>query len=215
MPKKEIIIKHATWFAVYILLVWGFYRVLFKLPDNFEEVVLKPIIWLIPVFYILKKEKLGLASLGITLQNLFPAIYFSLGLGAVFAIEAVFLNFVKYGSFNFGAYIGPGALLPALGISLATAVSEEVSFRGYIFNRLWWVLKNEWLANLITSFGWALVHIPVAIFVWKLDFSAAMVYLFLTTLFGIGSAFVFSRTKNIVSSILLHVLWSWPIILFR
>jgi len=149
------------------------------------------------------------------LQNLFPAIYFSLGLGAVFAIEAVFLNFVKYGSFNFGAYIGPGALLPALGISLATAVSEEVSFRGYIFNRLWWVLKNEWLANLITSFGWALVHIPVAIFVWKLDFSAAMVYLFLTTLFGIGSAFVFSRTKNIVSSILLHVLWSWPIILFR
>jgi len=215
MPKKEIIIKHATWFAVYILLVWGFYRVLFKLPDNFEEVVLKPIIWLIPVFYILKKEKLGLASLGITLQNLFPAIYFSLGLGAVFAIEAVFLNFVKYGSFNFGAYIGSGALLPALGISLATAVSEEVSFRGYIFNRLWWVLKNEWLANLITSFGWALVHIPVAIFVWKLDFSAAMVYLFLTTLFGIGSAFVFSRTKNIVSSILLHVLWSWPIILFR
>jgi membrane protease YdiL (CAAX protease family) len=30
-----------------------------------------------------------------------------------------------------------------------------------------------------------------------------------------GSAFIFSRTKNIWGSILLHVLWAWPIILFR
>jgi membrane protease YdiL (CAAX protease family) len=125
------------------------------------------------------------------------------------------LNFVKYGSFNFGAYIGPGALLPSLGISFATAVSEEISFRGYIFSRLWGVLKNEWLANVLTSLVWALVHIPVTVFVWKLSFSAAVAYLFLTTLFGIGSAFVFARTKNVASSILLHVLWSWPIILFR
>lgn len=213
--RKERGVKYLTRYAAYILIVWGFYRVLFKLPDNFEELVLKPLIWLIPIFFILKKERLDLSSLGITLKNLFPAIYFSLGLGAIFAIEAVILNFVKYKSFNFGAYIGPAALLPSLGISLATAISEEISFRGYIFNRLAGVLRNEWVANLITSFVWALVHIPVTIFVWKLNFSAAAVYLFLTTLFGVGSAFVFARTKNVASSILLHVLWSWPIILFR
>jgi len=213
--KTELRVKYLTRYAVYILIVWGFYRVLFKLPDNFEEVVLKPILWLVPVFVILKKEKATVASLGITLKNLFPAIYFSLGLGAVFAVEAVFLNFIKYGSFNFGAYLGPQAILPSLGVSFATAVSEEVSFRGYLFNRLWNFLQNEWLANLITSVVWALVHIPVTIFVWKLNLSAAAIYLFLTTLFGIGSAWVFSRTKNVVSSVLLHVLWSWPIILFR
>ena len=156
-----------------------------------------------------------MSSLGITLKNLFPAIYLSLGLGAVFAIEALFLNFVKYRSFNFGAYIGPGALLPSLGISFVTAISEEISFRGYIFNRLEGVLKNEWVANLVTSFVWALVHIPVIIFVWKLNFSAVVIYLFLITLFGVGSAFIFARTRNIFSSIFLHVLWQWPIILFR
>jgi hypothetical protein len=215
MPKKELVVKNVTIFAAYILIVWGFYRILFKLPDNFEEVALKPIIWLIPIFFILKKEGLGLSSLGITLKNLFPAIYLSLGLGAIFAIEAVLLNFVKYNSFNFGANIGQSGLFFSLGISFATAVSEEISFRGYIFNRLWWILKNEWAANLITSFVWALVHIPVTIFVWKLNLSAAAVYLFLTTLFGIGSAFVFARTKNVFSSIFLHVLWEWPIILFR
>lgn len=215
MPKKELVIKNVTIFAAYILIVWGFYRILFKLPDNFEEVALKPIIWLIPIFFILKKEGLTLSSLGITLKNFFPAIYLSLGLGAIFAIEAVLLNFVKYNSFNFGANIGQNGLFLSLGISFATAVSEEISFRGYIFNRLWWILKNEWVANLITSVVWALVHIPVTIFVWKLSLSAAAVYLFLTTLFGVGSAFVFARTKNVFSSIFLHVLWEWPIILFR
>ena len=215
MPKKEAIIKHITIYAAYILIVWGFYRVLFKLPDSFEETVLKPIIWLLPLLFLLKKEKMGISSLGLTLKNIFPAIYLSLGLGVIFAIEAILLNFLKYGTFNFGANIGEGGLMLSLGISFATAFSEEVSFRGYIFNRLWNTLNNEWLANIITSFVWALVHIPVTIFVWKLNLTAALVYLFLTFLFGMGSAFVFAKTKNVFSSIFLHVLWEWPIILFR
>jgi len=40
-------------------------------------------------------------------------------------------------------------------------------------------------------------------------------YLFLVFVFGLGASFVFSRTGNLASSILLHVFWSWPIILFR
>jgi len=103
----------------------------------------------------------------------------------------------------------------SLGLSFATALSEEVAFRGYLFNRVWYVLKNEWSANLITSVLWAAVHVPITFFVWKLDASAAGLYLLLTAIFGVGSAFVFARTKNIFSSILLHVLWEWPIILFR
>ena len=213
--RKELTVKYLTIYAVYILIVWGFYRVLFKLPDNIEETILKPIIWLTPLFFLLKKEKLGISSLGITLKNLFPAIYLSLGLGAIFAIEAIFLNFLKYKTFNFGANIGEGGLILPLAISFATAFSEEGSFRGYIFNRLWGVLNNEWLANILTSFFWALVHIPVTIFVWKLSLASALLYLFLTLLFGIGSAFVFARTKNVFSSVFLHVLWAWPIILFR
>jgi membrane protease YdiL (CAAX protease family) len=213
--RKESVVKYLTIYAVYILIVWGFYRVLFKLPDNIEETILKPIIWLIPLFFLLKKEKLGISSLGITLKNLFPAIYLSLGLGVIFAIEAIFLNFLKYKTFNFGANIGEGGLMLPLFISFATAISEEVSFRGYMFNRLWNVLNNEWLANIMTSTVWAVVHVPITIFVWKLSLASALLYLLLTLLFGMGSAFVFARTKNVFSSVFLHVLWQWPIILFR
>ena len=213
--KKETVLKNATMFAAYLLIVWGCYRLLFKLPDEVEELFLKPIIWLVPLVFLLKKEREGISSLGITLKNLFPAIYFSLGLGAIFALEAVVLNFAKYGSFVFAANIGEKFILSSIGLSFATAFSEEIAFRGYIFNRVWRALGNEWIANLTTSAVWGLIHVPVAIFVFKLDFPAAVVYLSLTTLFGIGSAFVFARTKNVFGSILLHVLWEWPIILFR
>ncbi len=115
-----------------------------------------------------------LDSLGITLKNLFPAVYYALGLGAFFVMEAMIVNFLKYGGqFNLGANIGALPLLPALGLSFATAVSEEITFRGYIFTRVWSFVKDEMWANLLTSLFWAMIHVPVMIFVWKLDLSAS------------------------------------------
>lgn len=188
---------------------------LFKLPVELEELVIKPLVWLLPLYLILKREKAGLSSLGITSKNLFPAIYLSLSLGILFAIEGVLVNIVKYKAIDFSANLGENPFLVALGLSFATAISEEITFRGYVFNRMWSALADEWKANLLTSFVWALIHIPIAIFWWELSFAGTIGYLILTTIFGIGSAFVFARTKNVASSILLHVLWEWPIVLFR
>lgn len=215
MPKKETVLRNVIILSAYLLVVWGLYRFLFQLPEEIEEIFIKPIVWLLPVAYLVRKEKANLESVGITIKNLFPSIYLSLLLGAIFAIEGVALNFVKYGGFNFGANIGEKVILVSLGISFATAISEEITFRGYIFNRVWGALGKEWTANIITSLIWALVHVPITVFVLNLNFSAAAVFLFLTTIFGVGSAFLFARTRNVFSSIFLHVLWQWPIILFR
>src|SRR3989339_224573 len=189
--------KYAVYLSVYLLIVWGFYRFLFELPETIEELFIKPVVWLVPVFYLLWKEKEGISSLGITLKNLFPAVYYALGLGAFFVMEALIINFVKYGGkFNLGANLGELPFLTSLGLSFATAISEELTFRGYVFTRIWRFLGNEIYANLVTSLFWALIHVPITFFVWKLDLGAALIYLFLTTLFGVGSAFVYARTKN-------------------
>lgn len=215
MPTKELALKNATIYTTYILLVWGFYRLLFQLPEQIEETIVKPVVWLLPFAIILTKERATLASLGFTLNNFFASIYYSLGLGAIFVIEGIVINLVKYGGLNFGANIGSLPFLTSLTLSFATAFSEEVVFRGYVFTRLWHAIKNEWNANLLSTLAWTAVHTPIVFFVWKLDLQAAILYLMLTTVFGLASAFVFARTRNIMSSILLHVLWSWPIILFR
>ncbi|MBI2405492.1 CPBP family intramembrane metalloprotease [Candidatus Microgenomates bacterium] len=213
---KFLSLRNVISLYAFILIVWGFYRFLFKLPDVVEEVVLKPILWLVPLLLVLRREKQTLSSVGWTTQNLFKSVYLAIGLGVLFAAEGAVVNSIKYGgSFNFIQIPGGGALLGALGLSLVTAFSEETVFRGFIFNRLWKALHREWDANLLTSCGWALIHLPVTVFVLKYDVVQAVSFLFLTFLFGVASAFVFARTGNIFSSVLLHVFWEWPIILFR
>lgn len=214
--KSVVQLKHVVSYYAFLLVVWGFYRLIFKLPESVEELVFKPLIWLLPLFYILKKEKLGISSVGFTGENFWKSVYLALGLGILFAIAGVLVNSLKYGNLNFlNLSYTPQVLVIALFISLVTAVSEETAFRGFIFNRLWKASGREWISNILTSFGWAMIHIPVTVFVLNYSFPQVSIFLFLSFLFGVGSAFVFARTGNIVSSILLHVFWGWPIILFR
>ena len=213
---KFLSLRNVISLYAFILIVWGFYRFLFKLPEAIEEVVLKPLLWLVPLILVLRREKATLGSVGWTTQNLFKSVYLAIGLGILFAAEGAVVNSIKYGgSFNFIQIPAGAALLGALGLSLVTALSEETVFRGFIFNRLWKAFQGEWSANLLTSSGWALIHLPVTVFVLKYDVAQAVSFLFLTFLFGVASAFVFARTGNVFSSVLLHVFWEWPIILFR
>jgi membrane protease YdiL (CAAX protease family) len=215
MVAKTTIIKNVTVYSVYLILTWAFYRFLFRLPDQVEELVVKPIIWLAPVFWFVRKEGFGISSLGFTFKKLFPAIYLSIGLGSIFVAEGLLTNFLKYGGFNFGANLGSVPFMASLGLSFITAFSEETAFRGYIFGRLLMVFKNELVANVIQTLLWTAIHIPIVFFVWGYGLSQGIIYLSLTALFGLGSAFIFARTRNIAGPVLLHVLWEWPIILFR
>lgn len=213
---KTLVLKHTIALYTYLLIVWGFYRLLlFQFPEVLDILVIKPVIWLIPTFYLVKKEKLHLKSLGITTKNLLPSLYLVLILGTIFAFEGFLINYLKHGNINFAANLGQTAFSLSFLLSFATAFSEEVTFRGYLFNRVWQSLENEWLSNLITSIGWTFIHFPIALFDWKLAGPELATYLFLVFFFSVGSSFVFARTKNIFSSVLLHVLWQWPIILFR
>lgn len=213
--KKVLTIKDTTVFFTYLLIVWGFYRLLLQVPDPFDEVMVKPLVWLLPVYFLLKKEKLTWESVGVTSKNAFKAIYFALFLGFIFAFEGVLINFMKYDGLSFAANVGERSLIASLLISFVVATSEEIAFRGYIFSRLKVLFSSELRAALISSVGWVLIHMPIAIFDWKLAIGPLLGYLLLVFAFGFASCVLFARTKNILSSILLHVLWAWPIILFR
>jgi membrane protease YdiL (CAAX protease family) len=217
--REQLSIKHVLSLYCFVFAFWSLYR---YFPENVfplwvEELILKPLIWLTPTFWlVLKVEKEQLSSLGITKKNLFPALYWGIGLGIVFAAEGLITNIVKYRGLqlpelNYSSF----ELVGMVFLSLATAFSEETVFRGYIFTRLWRLGKNEWLANLISSFLFALIHLPIGLFVLSYTPTVMLAYLFFVFIFGFGSAFVFARSENLVSSILLHSFWSWPIILFR
>lgn len=208
--------KYPLYYLIYLFAVWTIFRLSGVITtQELDEFVIKPIIWLVPVLWLIKKERVGISSLGITSKNLFPAIYLSLFLGALFTLLALGANYLKYGNFTFTANLGEKGVLLILITSFATAISEEVAFRGYIFNRFLTNFDNEFFANLVTSLSWVVIRIPATVSILGYGLGGGIVFLSLSFLYSVGACFIFGRSKNIFSTIFLHVLWSWPIILFR
>jgi len=216
--KESLSLKHVFALFSFIFIVWSFYRYLPQLlPLWVEELILKPLVWLLPLFWLIRKiEKKTFSSLGLVRINIFPSIYWGVGLGLVFAFEGLMTNIFKYKGLELISLdYSPLVFLGLLFLSLVTAFSEELVFRGYIFNRLWQIWNKEWLANLVSSILFVVIHLPIGIFVLGYTPGVMLAYFLFVFIFAFGSAFVFGRTKNLISSILLHVFWAWPIILFR
>jgi membrane protease YdiL (CAAX protease family) len=216
--QQKLSLKHVFALISFIFVAWSFYRYLPQvLPLWAEELILKPLFWLLPTFWLVRKiEKQPFSSLGFNNKKIFPAIYWGIGLGLVFAFEGLLTNIFKYKGLNLVSLdYSPLGFLGVFFLSLVTAFSEETVFRGYLFNRLWKIWGNEGLANIVSSFLFTLVHLPIGLFVLGYSPLVLFAYLFFVFIFAFGSAFVFGRTKNIISSILLHLFWSWPIVLFR
>lgn len=215
---KEIkVLRRAFGYFLFLLLVWGLYRFLFKLPENVEELILKPIIWLVSLAWVVfKLEKKPLSSLGLSSKGIFKSLYLGIGLGLVFALEAFLVNIAKYGRLSLPeiSYSG-GEFVVAFLVSVVTAFCEELAFRGFIFNRLFGVWKKEWQTNLVVSFLFTLIHLPITIFVLHYSLGQLLSYGLIVFIYSLGAGFVFARTQTVTGSTLLHIFWSWPIILFR
>ena len=216
--RQKLSLKHVFALFSFIFIIWSFYRYLPQiLPLWAEELILKPLVWLLPAFWLVRKiERQPLSSLGLTKKRLFPSLYWGIGLGLVFALEGLLTNIVKYKGLNLISLgYSSATFLGLLAISLVTAFTEETVFRGYLFHRLWQIWQKEWLANIVSSFLFVLIHLPIGVFVLGYNPMVMLAYLFFVFIFAFGSAFVFGRTQNLLASILLHVFWSWPIVLFR
>ena len=215
--KENLSLKHVAALFSFIFVFWSLYRYFPEPPSWISEFLLKPVVWLLPTFWLVKKiEKRPLTSLGLTKKNLFPAIYWGIGLGLVFALEGLITNVLKYRGFQLvDLSYSLSDFLIAILASFATAFSEEIVFRGYIFNRLNQIWGKEWRANIVAALLFVLIHLPIGIFILSYSPITMFAYLLFVFVFGFGSAFVFARSGNILSSILLHIFWSWPIILFR
>ena len=194
-----------------ILIGWGLYRFFFKLPEWADELLAKPLIWLVPTILMVKIiEKQTLASLGLVKTNFWQNCLLGALLGLLLSTEVIITRTLQYG----GVVVNPDNLsffsvLLLLGLSFATAFVEETAFRGYIMNRLWKISNNELLANLTSTTLFVLVHVPLIIFV--LHYSAYDLFTYALILFvsGAADAFIFGRTKTMAAPTTSHAVWNF------
>lgn len=200
----------------WILLAWSLYRYFVHLPEWADEFIFKPLVFVAPVlWYVLKKEKRSLASIGITGNNLFKSIYIGLGFGAVFAIEGFLAHVFKYGRVEVSpiqAFQEYGFFL--LILSLATAFSEELLSRGFVFNRLYEKWGNLTKAALMGAVLFLCLHVPILVTSNKLTGSTLGLFFVTDIILAIANSVLFSMTGSLVAPILVHIFWNMTVALY-
>lgn len=220
--KKEHIATPHTLEPVYqvwgwTLLAWSLYRYFFKLPETVDEFIAKPLVFLGPLlWYVVKIEKRDLISLGLTTKNLFMNLYVGIGFGFVFALEGIAANAIKYGKIQINpiAAFEQYGMVMLLVLSVATAVSEEILNRGFLFGRIMEKTKNLPKAALLSTLLFVLLHVPIL--VTSLHLQGTMLVLFFLTDFilGMANSLLYYNTKSLLAPVLVHVFWNMTVALY-
>jgi membrane protease YdiL (CAAX protease family) len=104
--------------------------------------------------------------------------------------------------------------LDVVGIGLVTAVTEEVVFSGYLLQKIKGFVVSEWMAITLTGLGFALLHLPIAIFVYGYGGGEMLGFLVVIMLMAMGNYWVMMRTRNVIAPILSHWWWGVAIYMF-
>jgi membrane protease YdiL (CAAX protease family) len=203
-------------FWAWILLAWSLYRYFFKLPEWADEFIFKPLVFVVPVvWYVRNKERENLASLGLTRRNFFTSVYIGLGFGIVFALEGLVTHAIKYGNLD----VNPIAAFQRYGfflliLSLATAFTEELLSRGFVFNRLYEKTKNLFYATSVSSVMFVLLHIPILVTATKLQGTTLILFLVTDLVLGVANSLLYYNTGSLVAPILVHIFWNMTVALY-
>lgn len=205
---------YQTW--AWVLLLWSLYRYFLRLPEWFDEFVAKPIVFMGPVFwYLRQKEQRAIESLGLTHRNIFTSIYIGLGFGMVFAFEGIAAHALKYGKLD----VAPIAAFREYGfflliISAATAFSEEVLSRGFVFSRIYEKTKNLPYSALMASVLFILLHVPILVTSNHLTGMTLVLFFVTDFILAFANSMLFATTGSLVAPILVHIFWNMTVALY-
>lgn len=210
-------INHIYQLWGWVLLFWSLYRYFLKFPEWVDEFIFKPVVFVLPVvWFVVKFEKRRLESIGLTGKNFFTSLYIGLGFGLVFALEGIAANAIKYGRLQINpiAAVGQYGLALLLILSLATAFSEEILSRGFLFNRILEKTKSLPYASFISTVLFVLLHVPILVTTLKLQGTALALYFVTDFVLGLANSLLFYNTGSLVAPILVHIFWNMTVALY-
>lgn len=215
MRKHQVFL---VWFVIFLL--WAFYRAYFNLAEGVDEFLIKPLIFVLPVIYVVRfRERRQLSSLGMPLspRDFFVDLYLGVIVGVLFALEGLLANYLKYEKLSFGPIIAlqiSGGVVPFLLLNLITSVWEEILGRGYLYKRLFEISKNQFNSALTSSFLFLLLHIPIMFTRLHLTGASLIVYPLSIVLLGITNSYILRWRGSLTLPILIHTFWNMTVALY-
>ncbi len=198
------------WFIIFV--IWTFFRAYFRFPEWVDELIVKPVVFVILPITVLKLKTVpGFESKKTVNKDLIIGV----GMGIVFGFASLLANKLKYGSFSFDPTIpllGSG-LIVYLGLSLATSISEEVLGRGIFFSHF---RKDLGVidAACVSSMLSLSLHFPIVFT--QLNYDTYTFFIFIISVFVLSmiNSILYHFRGNLVLPILLHLFWNMSVALY-
>ena len=201
---------------VVILLLWGCYRLLFRLPVWFEELGLKAVIFGLPVYLTAKKHQWQWKELGMTGVNLTVSVYLGIMLGIILGLVGNLGNLMRYGKLSLSAF---GLTGEALGgfiiLSLVTAFWEQLLFCGLFQKLVSEVGRDEWWQAWVVTILFVTLHLPALVFVQRLTLIQLGVAVITLVLLQLGNVVLMLRWRNLAAPLMAQALWGITVFMFR
>lgn len=173
---------------MYLILVWGSFRYFVRLPEVIEELWFKPVLWLVPLFWwnMALKEKIVMFG-----KKWGESLLWGVGAGIVYY---VILRFRDITNINIDANVA--------GIALATAVTEELVFSGFVAGYLEKLQKNRGINLVIVGLMTALLRLPILWFVYQANGREVLGVILVAMASGVINAWIRVKSGNVSGSVL-------------
>ncbi len=158
------------------------------LPEAVEELWFKPVIWLVPLFW----WNLSLKERVIVFGRKW---FLSVTLGLIMA-ATYFLLFRRFNLTNIQW------TWDLAGVGIATAVTEELVFSGFVMGYMEKLKKSRWVSLVTVAVLVMTVRLPILLFVYRLGWKELSGALLLTGATGAINAWIRAETGSAVGSIL-------------
>ena len=94
-----------------VLIIWAVYRAKLQLPEWFDEFIAKPLVFILPVYYYVRRieKKSFFPSIDLKFKITFSDLLISFAIGGIFSFSAILANAIKFKNVllpkEFGAFI--------------------------------------------------------------------------------------------------------------
>ncbi|MFH0979677.1 MAG: CPBP family intramembrane glutamic endopeptidase [Candidatus Roizmanbacteria bacterium] len=196
-----------------ILIVWAFYRSYIKMPEWFDEFIAKPIIFVLPVFYYIKKidkrSVFNYLNLKLKGKEIFYDLLYSLGIGLIFLVTAVSASYFRTGKLIFvGKLPNTTQFLTILAISLATGITEEILSRGFVLRKLYEESKNVLSSTFFASLLFFFLHVPILFTNIKITGNMLLMFMATDMLLSMVNGLIFLQKRSLTIPIFIHAFYN-------
>lgn len=181
-------VKRLWYYYIYLVLMWGSFRYFIRLPEVVEELWFKPVLWLIPLFWwnLALREKVVMFG-----KKWGQSLLLGLMVGVFYFL---ILKFKSLGSFQVDFNL--------MGIAFATAVTEELTFSGFVAGYLEKIRRGKMFNLIMVGLMTAVIRLPILLFVYQATREEILGVMLVALASGVINAWIRVRSGNVAGSVL-------------